>query len=111
MSLTSSQEKVLLDATLGLGGAVPASGNHVDFFVPDTLAETEPFLTALAFSVPMVLEGPPRVTQLARFSSTCTNPCRLYRQGFSYVLVVGKFILPRSLGENRHLLAPLCSSI
>jgi hypothetical protein len=30
-----------------------------------------------------------------RSSSTCC-PCRLYRQGFAYVLLVSKFSLPRS---------------
>jgi hypothetical protein len=40
------------------------------------------------------------VTGARRSSSTCVNPCWLYRQGFAYVLLVGKFSLPRSFGEK-----------
>jgi hypothetical protein len=47
----------------------------------------------------MVLEEPPGVTQLAILHPH-VHPCRLYRQGFAYALLVGKFILPRSFGEN-----------
>jgi hypothetical protein len=48
----------------------------------------------------MALEEPPSVKTPAVSHTHVETPVGSKRQGFSYVVLVCKFILPRSLGEN-----------